>query len=123
MAKDGETPVRAGGKLLVIDGGFCKAYQEKTGIAGYTLIYSSHYLHLKAHTPFTTIKDAIANNSDIADLQVISVEDFKQRKMVVDTDLGQGIKELISDLEELLEMYKQGLLRERLTDEKGNPFI
>lgn len=123
MAKDGETPVRAGGKLLVIDGGFCKAYQEKTGIAGYTLIYSSHYLHLKAHTPFTTIKDAIANNSDIADMQVISVEDFKQRKMVVDTDLGQGIKELISDLEELLEMYKQGQLRERLTDEKGNPFI
>lgn len=95
----------------------------KNSIAGYTLIYSSHYLHLKAHTPFTTIKDAIANNSDIADLQVISVEDFKQRKMVVDTDLGQGIKELISDLEELLEMYKQGLLRERLTDEKGNPFI
>ena len=60
---------------------------------------------------------------EIADLQVISVEDFKQRKMVIDTDLGQRIKELISDLEDLLEMYKQGLLRERLTDEKGNPFI
>ena len=69
------------------------------------------------------IFDAIANNSDIADLQVISVEDFKQRKMVIDTDLGQGIKELITDLEDLLEMYKQGLLREKLTDEKGNPFI
>ena len=121
--KKGESPIKGNGKLLIIDGGFSKAYQKTTGIAGYTLIYSSHYLHLKAHTPFTTIKDAIANNSDIADLQVISVEDFKQRKMVIDTDLGQRIKELISDLEDLLEMYKQGLLRERLTDEKGNPFI
>ncbi len=66
---------------------------------------------------------SVENIKDLKSDKYISVEDFKQRKMVVDTDLGQGIKELISDLEELLEMYKQGQLRERLTDEKGNPFI
>lgn len=123
MAKDGETPVRAGGKLLVIDGGFCKAYQDKTGIAGYTLIYSSHYLHLKAHTPFTTIDDAIENNKDIEDMQLIAVEDFKKRKMVSDTDLGEELQDLIVDLNDLLNLYKKGKLSEKLTTQSSNTFI
>ncbi|MGN1282007.1 MAG: fructose-1,6-bisphosphatase [Succinivibrio sp.] len=123
LAKDGETPVRAGGKLLVIDGGFCKAYQSKTGIAGYTLIFSSHYLHLKAHTPFTTIDDAIENNSDIEDMQVISVEEFEKRKMVSDTDRGAELEDLIVDLNDLLNLYKKGLLSETFTTENVNPFV
>ena len=63
--KDGESPIRANGRLLVIDGGFCRAYQKTTGIAGYTLIYNSHNLRLKAHKPFTSIEDVLENNADI----------------------------------------------------------
>ena len=123
MVKQGESPIRGNGKLLVIDGGFCKAYQSKTGIAGYTLIFSSHYLHLKAHTPFTTIADAIASNSDIEDMQVLSVEEFKTRMMVSETDKGQEIKELIRDLTDLLELYQGGSLPETLQGDKDNPFV
>lgn len=115
MASKGEKPVRANGKLLVIDGGFCKAYQEKTGIAGYTLISSSHYIHLKAHTPFTTTEDAIASHCDIEDLQVISVKEFKSRKMVSDTDKGKELYELKQDLNDLLDLYMSGLIAENLT--------
>lgn len=113
MAKDGESPVRTNGKLLVIDGGFCRAYQAKTEIAGYTLIYSLHYLHLKAHALFTTIDDAIRKNSDIADVQIIKVEVFKKRKMVVDTDKGKDIKYQIKALNSLLDLYKKGILPEK----------
>lgn len=120
MAKDGESPVRANGKLLVIDGGFCRAYQAKTGIAGYTLIYSSHYLHLKAHAPFTTIDDAIRKNSDIADVQIIKVEDFKKRKMVVDTDKGKDIKYQIKALNSLLNLYNKGILPEKMSNNKDD---
>ena len=123
MVKQGESPIRGNGKLLVIDGGFCKAYQSKTGIAGYTLIFSSHYLHLKAHTPFTTIADAIASNSDIEAMQVLSVEEFKTRMMVSETDKGQEIKELIRDLTDLLELYQGGSLPETLQGDKDNPFV
>ncbi|MGN0901780.1 MAG: fructose-bisphosphatase class III, partial [Succinivibrio sp.] len=120
MAKDGETPVRADGRLLVIDGGFCKAYQDKTGIAGYTLIYSSHYLHLKAHAPFTTTADAIERNIDIKDLEIICVEDFKTRQMVSQTDKGAEFLELVTDLNDLLELYKTGSLPEDLTSERNS---
>ncbi|MGN0908782.1 MAG: fructose-1,6-bisphosphatase, partial [Succinivibrio sp.] len=83
----GESAVRGGGRLLVIDGGFSKAYQGVTGIAGYTLIYNSHNLRLKAHKPFTSISDAIANNADILSDEIL-VETFKRRRSVADIDDG-----------------------------------
>ncbi len=115
MAKKGESPVRARGKLLVIDGGFCKAYQDKTGIAGYTLIYNSHQLHLKAHAPFTNKEDAIESLRDMEDIEELSVEEFHHRKLVADTDWGSELKERVKDLNDLLELYENGVLAEKLT--------
>ncbi len=105
LASKGETPLKANGKLLVIDGGFCKDYQPKTGIAGYTLIYNSHGLRIKAHQPFESIEKALEENIDIiSSSQLIETE--KNRIMVKDTDNGQAIMEEIDDLYELLERYK-----------------
>ena len=115
LVKAGESPIRGNGKLLVIDGGFCKAYQDKTGIAGYTLVYSSHKLELKAHTPFLGVKEAICNNEDISNSQIINVEEFSKRKLVSDTDKGRDIRALIRDLESLLECYLQGLFVEHFS--------
>lgn len=111
--KDGETPIRGNGRLLVIDGGFCKAYQKTTGIAGYTLIYNSHNLRLKAHTPFTTLEDALENFTDIDD-EVILVEEFTKRRMVADCDCGEHIKHCICDLEDLVKLYENGDIIEKL---------
>ncbi len=110
--KDGETPIRGNGKLLVIDGGFCKAYQKTTGIAGYTLIYNSHNLRLKAHTPFTTLDDALENFTDIDD-EIILVETFNTRRMVANCDCGEKIKHCICDLKDLVLLYKNGVLSEK----------
>lgn len=115
MAKKGESPVRARGKLLVIDGGFCRAYQDKTGIAGYTLIYNSHCLHLKAHAPFTNKEDAIESLRDIEDLEELSVEEYQPRKKVADTDWGEELKERVRELNDLLELYENGIIAEKLT--------
>ncbi len=115
MAKLGESPVRARGKLLVIDGGFCRAYQDKTGIAGYTLIYNSHCLHLKAHAPFTSKEDAIESLRDIEDLEELSVEEYQPRKKVADTDWGEELKERVRELKDLLELYENGIIAEKLT--------
>lgn len=109
--KDGEKPVRGNGKLLVIDGGFCRAYQKTTGIAGYTLIYNSHNLRLKAHKPFSSIEDALNNYSDILS-DTIVVENFSKRRMVADVDDGQEIRVMIQDLNNLLEAYKSGKIPE-----------
>jgi fructose-1,6-bisphosphatase-3 len=107
----GETPIKANGKLLVIDGGFAKAYQSKTGIAGYTLTYNSYGFLLAAHEPFESLEKAIETGSDIHSDTVL-VQHVDRRKTVADTDIGQGIKETIAQLEELLEAYRTGILVE-----------
>ncbi len=108
----GELPIRADGKLLVIDGGFCKNYHETTGIAGYTLIYNSHGLRLKAHRPFSTISEALRENRDIRSRSEI-VETEQQRMMVSDTDIGSTLQSEIDDLYRLLEMYRTGAITPR----------
>lgn len=105
LAASGEQPIKANGKLLVIDGGFCKDYHRKTGIAGYTLIYNSHGLRIKAHQPFESIEKALTENIDIVSSSQY-VETQKQRIMVRDTDNGKRISEEIDDLYELLELYR-----------------
>ena len=109
--KDGESPVKANGKLLVIDGGFSKAYQKVTGIAGYTLIYNSHNLRLKSHTPFQGLDNALKHNSDILSQEIL-VETFENRRMIADTDDGIAISQTIEDLEALIKAYAQGRIRE-----------
>ena len=109
--KKGESPIRADGKLYVIDGGFCKAYQKATGIAGYTLIFNSHGMKLKTHQPFESLKKALEENVDIhSDTEIVEVEE--DRIMIADTDQGVIIRERIKDLKELLKAYRSGLIRE-----------
>jgi Uncharacterized protein conserved in bacteria len=109
--KKGETPIKCGGKLLIIDGGFSKAYQSKTGIAGYTLIYNSYGLRLVAHELFESTEQAIAKESDIHSDTTI-VEHVMKRLVVADTDNGRYIKERIHELERLLMAYRTGLISE-----------
>jgi len=107
----GENPIKAGGKLIVIDGGFCKAYQSRTGIAGYTLIYNSEGIRISAHEPFMGVHDAIANNADIvSDVSVF--EHATDRIRVKDTDIGKELSERIADLQVLLLEYEQGNIKE-----------
>ena len=107
----GESPIKAGGKLLVIDGGFSKAYQQETGIAGFTLIYNSHGMLLVQHEPFESAQKAIEEGHDI--ISETSVIDFtSNRKMVKDTDIGEALEQQVDDLKMLLEAYKGGLLKE-----------
>lgn len=107
--KKGDSPVKCGGKLLIIDGGFAAAYHEKTGIAGYTLVCNSYGMRLVVHEKFTSCEQMIATDSDIVS-DTIQVEKFPNRKYVADTDRGQEIKEQIAELEELLQAYRKGLL-------------
>ena len=111
--KDGESPVKCGGKVLVIDGGFSKAYQKETGIAGYTLIYNSYGLILAAHEPFESTESAIEKETDIHSDSIV-VKKTLQRKKVGDTDIGTELKEQIHDLEELLYAYRSGRLTEKI---------
>lgn len=99
--------------MLVIDGGFSKAYQKETGIAGYTLIYNSYGLILAAHEPFESTEAAIEKESDIHSDSII-VKRVVQRKLVGDTDIGRELKEQIADLEMLLEAYRSGRITERI---------
>ncbi len=110
--KKGESPIRCGGKLLIIDGGFSRAYQSKTGIAGYTLISNSHGMRLVAHEPFESAQAAIINESDILSDSMI-VETSAERIRVADTDIGEQIRESITQLEELLQAYRDGTLAEK----------
>lgn len=107
---DGESPVKANNRLVVIDGGFCKAYQKTTGIAGYTLIYNSHGMRLKAHQPFESIQKVLEENKDIE-----STSNFfelePERVMIKDTDNGKKILETIRDLELLLAAYRRGTIQ------------
>ena len=109
--KDGEDPVKCGGKLLIIDGGFSKAYQPKTGIAGYTLIYNSYGLVLAAHEPFESVEKAVSDGNDIVS-HTILVQHVVRRKTVADTDNGKVMRENIRDLENLLRAYREGTIVE-----------
>lgn len=111
--KNGESPIKCGGKVLVIDGGFSRAYQKETGIAGYTLIYNSYGLILAAHEPFESTEAAIEKESDIHSDSIV-VKRVLERKLVGDTDVGKDLKEQIEDLECLLEAYRSGKIAERL---------
>ena len=108
----GETPVRANGKLIVIDGGFSKAYQPKTGIAGYTLVYHSHGFQLVQHQPFESRQKAIEEGLDIKSSTSL-VEYSQNRVMVRDTDKGRELRVQIHDLQKLLATYRMGLLKEK----------
>ena len=109
--KRGESPVKANGKLLVIDGGFAKAYQKETGIAGYTLVYNSYGLLLAAHHPFESTQKAIEEDRNIASTtQILETNDARIR--VKDTDLGRSIQRQIEDLQSLLAAYRSGLIQE-----------
>lgn len=107
----GDTPVRAGGREICIDGGFCKAYQKSTGIAGYTLIFNSHGIRIKAHYPFKSIADVLENNADI-DSVTTQVEMEPKRVMIADTDFGKKMQVQIDNLTKLLFAYRDGLIQE-----------
>ena len=108
----GETPVRADGKRFVIDGGFSKPYQEKTGISGYTLIYNSHGIQLVEHEKFESREQAAASGSDIH--LRIQLQDFTHRRILVrDTDRGQELIRQVGELQQLLQAYQMGLIEER----------
>jgi len=113
--KEGEDPRKGGGRLVVIDGGFCKAYHKQTGIAGYTMFFSSHGMRIAAHEPFTTREEAIHGKKDITSHSFI-VENLPRRLMISDTDAGEGIKRRIEDLNALLDAYRSGTIK---TDSTG----
>ena len=110
-ASNGEKPIKADGKLMVIDGGFAKAYHDTTGIAGYTLVYHSRGFQLVQHAPFTSTEEAILNGTDIQSTTQI-VEMMGHRAMVNDTDKGAELREQIADLEKLLVAYRRGFIKE-----------
>lgn len=111
--KKGENPIKANGKLIAIDGGFSRAYQQKTGISGYTLIYNSYSLQLVSHQHFTTTEQVILEERDILSTTSI-VERNINRKYIRDTDIGKDILESINDLKLLLLAYRKGLVKESL---------
>jgi len=109
----GEKPIKANGKLLVIDGGFSKAYQPETGIAGYTLVYHSRGLQLVQHDPFQSRQKAIEEGQDIKSTTFV-IEFNSQRMMVKDTDKGLELTTQIQDLKKLLVAYRTGFIKEKL---------
>ena len=111
-AMDGENPIKANGKLMVIDGGFSQAYHKETGIAGYTLVYHSRGFQLVQHEPFTSTKDAIQRGTDIKSTTVI-IEMSAHRMLVADTDKGTELRRQVADLQELLYAYRHGFIKER----------
>ncbi|MBQ4582991.1 MAG: fructose-1,6-bisphosphatase [Oscillospiraceae bacterium] len=111
-SKKGASPIKGGGKLLVIDGGFCKAYQGTTGIAGYTLIYNSECLRLVSHEPFAGREDAIRQNRDIGSSSQI-FERLDKRQKIAGTDIGRALQEQIDDLMALLAAFRSGAIAEQ----------
>lgn len=109
----GENPIKANGKLMVIDGGFSQAYHKETGIAGYTLVYHSRGFQLVQHDPFTSTEDAILRGSDIKSTTQI-VEMSVHRMLVADTDIGRELKRQVEELEKLLYAYRRGFIKEKL---------
>ena len=114
-SKKGESPIKGGGKLLVIDGGFCKAYQNTTGIAGYTLIYTSNCLRLVSHQPFAGRANAIRENQDIASSSQV-LEWMDKRLKIAQTDIGRQLQEQIDDLMALLAAFRSGAIVEAHRD-------
>lgn len=114
-SKRGENPIKCNGKVLTIDGGFSKAYQPKTGIAGYTLIDNSFGMLLAAHEPFESMEKAILNESDIHSDTVL-VQQVGKRRRVKDTDVGKELEENICDLKRLLNAYRTGKIAEKIVD-------
>ena len=108
-ASKGENPIKAGGRLMVIDGGFSEAYHNETGIAGYTLVYHSRGFQLVQHEPFTSQRDAIVRETDIKSTTQI-VEMSAQRMLVADTDKGKELRAQIDDLKRLLYAYRHGII-------------
>ncbi|MCR4582103.1 MAG: fructose-1,6-bisphosphatase [Prevotella sp.] len=112
-ASKGENPIKAGGRLMVIDGGFSEAYHSETGIAGYTLVYHSRGFQLVQHDPFTSARDAIERGTDIKSTTQI-VEMSAHRMLVADTDKGEELRAQVADLKQLLYAYRHGILKEKL---------
>ena len=109
--KKGESPIKGGGKLIVIDGGFCKAYQPTSGIAGYTLIFNSHNIRIVSHQPFAGRRDAVQNDHDIANNSLI-FEHMESRLKVSETDQGRELQARVDDLHKLLQAYRSGAVTE-----------
>lgn len=112
---EGESPVKSGGRLIVIDGGFCRAYHDRTGIAGYTLVYNSRGLTLRTHQPFENPEKAIRDDEDITSRSAF-IYTAPRRVLVQDTDSGREHQAHIRDLLRLIEAYQTGALRERLAE-------
>jgi fructose-1,6-bisphosphatase-3 len=111
-SKDGENPVKANGRLIVIDGGLCRAYQPQTGIAGYTLVYNSYGIRIISHEPFESRQAAIEGNKDILSSSTV-FETLSRRLRVSDTDAGRELTERSEGLSMLLAAYRMGLIQER----------
>ena len=118
QVKKGESPIHAGGRLLVIDGGLSRAYQSVTGIAGYTLIFTSHALLMVAHQPFESTTRAITDEQDIHSVQTV-VEQMPRRLRIADTDQGARLRERIEDLTGLTEAFASGAIKEGDREERG----
>ena len=118
QVKKGESPLHAGGRLLVIDGGLSRAYQSVTGIAGYTLIFTSHALLMVAHQPFESTTRAITDEQDIHSVQTV-VEQMPRRLRIADTDQGARLRERIEDLTGLTEAFASGAIKEGDREERG----
>jgi fructose-1,6-bisphosphatase-3 len=111
-ASKGENPIKANGKLMVIDGGFSEAYHKETGIAGYTLVYHSRGFQLVQHEPFMSASDAIQKGTDIKSTTQL-VELSAHRMLVADTDKGDELRSQVNDLRQLLYAYRHGILQEK----------
>ena len=111
-ASKGENPIKANGRLMVIDGGFSEAYHKETGIAGYTLVYHSRGFQLVQHEPFTSARDAILRGTDIKSTTQI-VEMSAHRMLVADTDKGEELRTQIAELKDLLYAYRHGIIKEK----------
>jgi fructose-1,6-bisphosphatase-3 len=111
-ARMGESPIKANGKLFIIDGGFCQAYQGTTGIAGYTLIYNSHGMRLKSHRPFEGVSKVLSENADI-ESSSIPVETFPVRRYIADTDNGARLEERRAALKALISAYRDGSIQQQ----------
>ena len=111
-AVEGEKPIKGGGRCIVIDGGFCRAYHDRTGIAGYTLVFNSRGMSLRQHEPFETVEKAIRENKDIVS-SVDVFETTEKRMLVGDTDEGKRLKADVEDLKLLVAAYKMGIIKEQ----------
>ena len=115
-AIEGESPIKGGGRLIIIDGGFCRAYHRRTGIAGYTLVYNSRGLILRTHQPFESVEKAIHEDEDIASKSEY-IYTAPQRILVRDTDEGGRKQALIRDLTALVEAYQSGVIAQGVAQE------